>query len=239
MDKITVSLIIPAYNEETKIGHDISKAFAFYSRNKIRGEVIVSTDGVTDRTNLIVKNLRKKYKYLYLISKRKKIGKGRAIKYGVLKARGNYILFADAGYCIPYKFIPKGLSELKRFDVALGSRALKTSRILVKQPFYRKIGSIIFGYIVHGYCGIPGDIKDTQCGFKFFRRKTAQKLFKELRTDTMMFDIELILRIIKNGYSYTTFPVEWSNDRDTKFNPVSGSFRSLRELIKIKLVYRI
>lgn len=237
MKRIFVSLIIPAYNEEKKIEKDIHEAFSFFSRKKIIGEVIVSTDGVTDQTNEIVESLKNKYRYLTLISKRKKTGKGAAVKAGVRVARGQYILFADAGYCVPYSYIQTGINELKNYDIALGSRALRTSRILIKQPFYRVVGSKIFSFIVHGLCGVPNDIQDTQCGFKIFRKNAAKKLFADLKTDTMMFDIELLLRIIKNKYSYSIFPVEWSNDTDTKFNPFSGSIRCLWELIKIKTAY--
>lgn len=239
MGKIKLSLIIPAFNEEKKIAKDIREAFSYFAVIKLKGEVIVSTDGVTDRTNRIVKELQGEYKELRLIAKKEKIGKGAAIKKAVQICRGKYVMFADAGYCVPFKFIGQGLKLLKNYDTVLGSRALSTSKIIVKQPSYRIIGSKIFSLIVHNFLGIPKEIEDTQCGFKLFKRSIANSLFGELKTKEMMFDIELILRIIKNNYKFTTLAVEWSSDSDTKYNPIFGTIRSFWELHKIKTKYKL
>ncbi|MFH1900465.1 MAG: glycosyltransferase [Patescibacteria group bacterium] len=235
-----LSLIIPAYNEEKKIGKDIEEAFSFFKKAKMKAEVIVSTDGVTDGTNDIVKKLQKKYKNLYLLAYKNKIGKGAAIKKGVARAKGKYIMFADSGYCVPYSFILNGIKKIDEgFDCALASRAAKNSRIKIKQPIYRKIGSKIFGFIARNILGIPNQIKDTQCGFKIYRNEIAKKLFFDLQTLSMMFDIEIILLAKRYKYKMVSFPVEWKNDFDTKFNPLTGSITNFKDLYKIKLKYRL
>lgn len=237
---IDISIIIPAYNEEKKIKNDIEEAQSFLKSSKLKGEIIVSTDGITDKTNIIVSLLRKKYQNLALLSERNKIGKGAAIKKGVAAASGEIIMFADAGLCVPYNNAVKGLVLLKKgYDCAMGSRAEKGSKILKKQPLYRYIGSNIFKWIIHTLLHIPHDIKDTQCGFKLYKKTTAKKIFQDLQTEAMMFDIEVILRLVKNKSKIATFPVEWKNDEDTKFDPLTGSFKNIKELFLIKIIYRL
>lgn len=235
MKNYYLSIIIPAYNEEKKIEKDIREAFNYFRKREILGEVIVSTDGVTDNTNKIVNNLKKEFPNLSLLSKKEKIGKGAAIKRGVLAARGKYIMFSDAGLCVPFKFIDVGIKMLEDgYDLALGSRTDKSTIIKRKQPFYRILGSRIFSLLVEYVLGVPSHIKDTQCGFKIYKVNIAKRLFKDLETPTMMFDLEHILRAKKYKYKIATFPVEWSNDPDTKFNPIGGSFKILQELYDIK-----
>ncbi len=235
-----LSLIIPAYNEEKKIERDIRKAFDFFKKEKISGEVIVSTDGVTDNTNRIVNKLKEEFSHLELIAKKEKIGKGASIKKGVEIARGKYIMFADAGLCVPFKFINIGITKLNEgYDLALGNRADKRTIIKNYQPFYRKIGSRAFGLLVKYVLGVPGHIEDTQCGFKLYQHEVAKDLFKNLKTTGMMFDLEHILRAKKNNFKVATFPVEWINDLDTKFNPLSGSLQILKEIYYIKFKLRL
>ncbi len=239
MKNYYLSIIIPAFNEEKKIERDIQEAFNYFRKKKILGEVIVSTDGVTDNTNKIVLNLKKKIPNLILLDKKEKIGKGAAIKRGVLKAKGKYIMFADAGLCVPFKFIDDGIKLLQDCDLALASRADELAVIRNRQPLYRKAGSRIFSLIVKYILGVPSYIKDTQCGFKIYRREVAKKLFNHLSTKTMMFDLEHILRAKKYRYKIGVFPVEWSNDPDTKFNPISGTVRCLTEIYNIKFKLKL
>ncbi len=240
MYKLNLSIVIPAYNEEKKIEKDVREAFGYLRTRKMKGEVIVSTDGVTDRTNEIVKNLQKRFKNLHLIAYKSKIGKGMAIKKAIMMARGKYIMFADAGYCVPFSYIDDGIKKIDEgYDCALASRAFKTSKIRVKQPIYRQLGSKLFGFIVRNIIGVPRNIRDTQCGFKIYKHHAAKKLFKRLKTKSFMADIEIILRAKKSNYKMAQFPVEWINDSDTKFNPITGSFINMRDLFKIKLKYKL
>lgn len=240
MKNYYLSIIIPAYNEEKKIKKDIVEVFKYLKRNKIFGEVIVSTDGVTDNTNNIVLNLKKNYSNLTLLAKKEKIGKGAAIKMGVQKAKGKYIMFADAGYCVPFRFINVGIKKLEEgCDLALANREDKSSVLKNNQPLYRKIGSKVFGFLVKRFLGVPSYIKDTQCGFKFYKHDVAKKLFKDLKTKDMMFDLEHILKAKKYNFKIAIFPVEWSNDIDTKFNPISGSLDIFKAIYNIKFKLRL
>ena len=160
-------------------------------------------------------------------------GKGYAIKTGVLQAQGKYILFADAGGCVPYEDIEEGLQLLEQgYDLSFGSRALADSKVLVRQPFYRRLGSKGFAFVVRYILGIK-DVRDTQCGFKLFRQDVARKLFDIQRTDGFMFDVEIVLNAKQHGYRLKEFPVRWSSDPDSRFKPIQGTIRQTIQILRI------
>jgi len=236
-----LSIVITCYNEEAKIGRDIEAVNDFISKIKKPIELIIVDDRSHDNTIKIVKEKQKKYPWVKLLSVKGEIhGKGIGLKIGIMAAKGKYIMFADAGLCVPYKYARDGINKLKEgYDCALASRASKKSTITKKQPLYRQIGSKLFGFIVRNLLGIPRSIKDTQCGFKIYKNEVAKKLFRELKTNGFMFDSEIILRAKKAKYKMATFPVEWKNDDDTKFRPLSGSLVILKDLLKMKLKYHL
>ncbi len=238
---ITVSIVITTYNEESKIGQDIEAIKEFIDEFKKPVELIITYDRSTDRTVEIIKTKQKKYPWVKLIHiKGKVFGKGIGLKTGIEAAIGKYIMFTDAGLCVPYKYTIDGINKLKDgYDCALATRASKKSSITKKQPLYRQIGSRIFSLIIRNLLGIPRNIKDTQCGFKIYKNEVAKKLFGELQTNGFMFDTEIILRAKKAKYKMATFPVEWKSDDDTKFKPISGSLTIIKDLINMKLRYNL
>jgi dolichyl-phosphate beta-glucosyltransferase len=232
--RVYLSVVIPAYNEESKIEKDLSVLYAYLSKQKFEYEVIVVDDGSRDRTFETVRSLEKKYKNLNAVGYERNRGKGCAVRTGVLRTKGEYVLFADAGSCVPYENLETGLRLLRgRYGVALGSRGLAESRILVQQPKYRQLGSKAFGFIVRLAMGVH-PIRDTQCGFKLFKGEAARSIFHRNRTEGFMFDTETILNAKKMGYKIVEFPVAWKNDPDTRFDPVRGSVRNMKELFWIK-----
>lgn len=232
---IFLSIIIPAYNEQNKIEQDLAILYEYLLKQNYEYEVIVVNDGSEDGTYEVVKSLYSKYRNLNCINYEINKGKGYAVKSGVLKAGGKYILFADAGTCVPYKEVEKGLNLLEDgYDVAIGSRALSESQIVKKQPTYRRIGSRIFGSFMRALMGI-WKVHDTQCGFKMFKREAAYLIFNKNKIDGFMFDIETILNVKKLGLKLAEFPIAWENDPDTRFDPVWGSIKNFKELLKIKL----
>jgi len=162
-------------------------------------------------------------------------GKGHAIAQGVMQARCTAVMFADAGLCVPYEIATLGLSmlELDMCDVAHGSRRMRGS-VLRAQPLYRRLGSLAYKGVVHAAMGVPRYISDTQCGFKIYRRDVARELYGDLLTDGFMFDVEIILRALRHNYRILEFPVLWSNDADTRYDPVKGTLRNLKELARIR-----
>ena len=233
--EVFLTIVIPAYNEERKIIDDLNIVYDYFEKQNYVFEVIVVDDGSADNTYKVLCLNKSDFDNLKVISYEKNKGKGYAVKVGVLEAKSKFILFADAGTCVPYEDSEKGLNLLLQdsCEIAIGSRAHGDARILLEQPRYRRMGSMAFGVIARWLMNV-NPIKDTQCGFKLFKYKVAQDLFSKQKTDGFMFDIEMILNAKKQNYRIEEFPVEWSNDPDTRFNPISGSFRNMLELFKIR-----
>lgn len=233
-----LSIVIPAFNEEKKISLDIETVYNYFSENLISGELVIVDDGSTDKTKSVAEGFKEKYKTLKVISYGGNKGKGYALKTGILEASGKYILFADSGVCVPYKCSKLGIKLLEEgFDIALGSRRTKdnSAKIVVNQPLYRRVGSKIFYFLIKILNLIPEGILDTQCGFKLFKKDIAHKIYSECKIKGFMIDLEMLRRAHKQKFKIAAFPVEWSNDSDTRYKPLSGSIQNVLQIIKIIL----
>lgn len=239
MEQIFLSVVIPAYNESRKIAADLDQAESYLRAQSYAYEIIVVDDGSTDGTADVVQEISTRNSRIRVIRQPHNRGKGAAVRAGMQAARGEFALFADAGTCVPYTNVGRGLDILKNgADMAYGSRAVLQAHIRRRQPLYRRLGSRAFHHIVFHCLGLT-DISDTQCGFKLFKRRAYLDIFNNLVTDGFMFDSETFLYAIWRGYSVREFPVEWSNDPDTRFKPFGGSIRNFRELMAIKRRIRL
>ena len=225
-----LSVVIPCFNEARKIEADIRAAFDYFSAQPYSFELVLVDDGSSDETPAILEKTAGARAICY----RPNRGKGHAVRTGMLKATGERRLFADAGLCVPFSEIEKGLALLDAgADVAIGSRKLAESQVVEKQAGYRQIGSSVFGFLVRNWMGLR--YSDTQCGFKLFTAQAAERLFSAARIDGFMFDAETLINARKFGLTVREFPVEWRADPDSRYKPFSGSFRNLLELARIQL----
>ncbi|MBC5809806.1 MAG: glycosyltransferase [Candidatus Eremiobacteraeota bacterium] len=233
---LDLSIVIPAFKEGAKIERDVLEAAAFLERQQISGEIIVVDDGSPDDTAERAARLRETVPSLRVLTYKRNRGKGHAVRMGVAHAAGRIVMFADAGLCVPFDIARIGISmlEMDMCDIAHGSRRMRGS-VVVRQSAYRRIGSKLYKFFIHTFMGIPLYISDTQCGFKLYRREVAQRLFGAAFTDGFMFDIEVILRALHAKDRILEFPVLWSNDPDTRYDPVKGTIRNLVELVKVRL----
>jgi len=230
-----LSIVIPAYKESAKIERDVRAAAAFLKKTALAGEIIVVDDGSPDDTAERAAALRAAYPNLLVLGYDDNRGKGYAVRYGIMRARGRIVMFADTGLCVPYDIASIGISmlEMDMCDVAHGSRAMRGS-VVVAQPLVRRFGSRVFKFLIHAFMGIPRYVSDTQCGFKLYRREVAHELFAPAFTDGFMFDVEIVVRILRTKHRLLEFPVLWSNDSDSRFSPRRGSFKLVRELATIR-----
>ncbi|MBI1861091.1 MAG: glycosyltransferase [Deltaproteobacteria bacterium] len=230
-----LSLIIPAFNEAKKITHDLEAARDFLS-SKPQSEVIVVDDGSRDATRAIVEEwvINASMQHTFrLLSYGGNRGKGYAIRYGVKNSSGSYVAFVDSGLCVPLSYLDHGFEKIgSGFDFAIASRRLPGAQVKREQPTYRKVGSVVFWYLMKGAMGI--EVSDTQCGFKVYKGDVARDLFSHLKTDGFMFDIEALRLAKKLGYRGTEFAVAWSSDHDSRYHPVAGTWRNFRELAAMR-----
>ncbi len=237
---ITLSIVIPTFDEEKKILRDIEEACLFLSLYKLNGEIIVVDDGSTDRTAriagevVIPKDVKRT-----VIRNDKHRGKGAAVRTGILASKGEYLLFADAGLTIPFGNALRGLQQLQdnKCEISHGSRRLPGSVILKDQDWDRKITSRLFRVASRIFFRVPKYLTDTQCGFKLYRGDVARTLFAECMTEGFMFDIEIILRALQHEYRILEFPVEWTCDRDSRIGIRTSTVQVIKEMILIRHIF--
>jgi dolichyl-phosphate beta-glucosyltransferase len=225
-----VSIVIPVWNESKKIESDLDAAIHFFEIHNLEGEVILSDDGSTDDTLEVIRSFLSEKMLPVRIIKNDHLGKGHAVRSGILQAKGDIILFIDSGNCIPYSDVWNGIQLIRRGDceIAQASRFLPGSRILIPKGWIRKTLSFLFRKLVHRYMKIPGHLTDTQCGLKIYKKDLGQSLYQLCFTRGFMFDIEIILRAIHENILICEFPVRWSSDQDTRLY----LFRSIPEIWK-------
>jgi dolichyl-phosphate beta-glucosyltransferase len=232
-----LSVVIPAFEESEKIARDIEAAAEFLAGNNLEGEIIIVDDGSEDNTSEVAKAVKTPPTVkLKIILYGPHHGKGYAVCRGIKETDGEYVLFADSGLCVPYENTLRGLELIKKgdCDIAHGSRKLRGCHIGKAQSLYRRICSKLFHWLVVLYMKIPSELSDTQCGFKIYRGDISRKLYSEALTDGFAFDIEIILRALKEGYRIKEFPLDWTCDSDSRLSPSRSLWRILSELITIK-----
>lgn len=236
MSNTRLSIVVPVYNEAAKIKQDLYSIFQFFESQNYSFEVIVVNDGSTDRTLEEIESFKKENgKLIEVISYAENQGKGFAVKSGMLQARGEIFLLADAGSCVPYHNLEEGFKILAEgYDLAWGARNMKDSVIVVQASYYRRILGNLFRFFIRSLMGLNG-LTDTQCGFKLFTHAAAKKLFKNQKINGFSFDVELAVLAKKFGLSLKQFPVHWKNDPDSRVRVGKQLFTILKELFIIFL----
>ncbi len=232
-----LSIVIPAYNEEGRIGSTLEKIHDFLKIKDYISEVIVVDDGSSDKTvQTVLKSALYGEGRLRLIKNEVNRGKGYSVKKGIINSMGGYILFSDADLSTPigevdklFEFIDKG------YDIVIGSRALAGSDVKVHQPWYRETMGKIFNFFVKSI--LMKGINDTQCGFKLFKLSLAKDIVSHMKTDGFSFDVEMLYLAIKNKYNIKEVPVIWLNSPKSKVNLIFDSTRMFFDLIRIKLIH--
>jgi glycosyltransferase involved in cell wall biosynthesis len=221
------SLVIPAYNEEIRIGKLLGSLSGF------GGEVIVVCDG-TDRTSDIVDRFGSTHPDLRIRCLRfpERLGKGGGIREGFLASRLPLVGFMDADGSTPLDEMVGLFQKLGETDCAIGSRWVMGADVPVRQGFLRRVESRTFNGIIRLLFGLP--FRDTQCGAKAFRREAVDAVLPETRSRGFEFDLELLWRLRKKGFSIGEYPIRWENQADSR---VRGSdiLKMLAGLVSIRL----
>ncbi len=225
----SLSIIIPAYNEENRILTTLNKIHAYLANKKYDYEIIVVDDGSKDRTVELVKQ----QKYARVLQNPQNKGKGYSVKYGMLAAKKEWVLFTDADLSTPIEELDKLKQYTNDYEVIIGSRGLAQSQVRVHQPLYRELPGKIFGSLVRIIC-LKG-IQDSQCGFKLFSQKATKQIFSRQTINRFGFDVEVLHLARKYGYPIKEVPVIWINSRSTKLNLFTDSISMFKDILKVRL----
>ena len=188
-----LSIIIPTYNEEYRLGITLDTIVHFLQQKHYSFEILIIDDGSTDKTMEVATKKAATYKdcHIRFVKQTKNHGKGYVIKEGMLAAQGDCILFTDADLSTPITELDIMLPHLEtQWDIVIGSRALNRKLVKKKQPWYRDFIGRLFNIAVQTLY-LPG-IKDSQCGFKLFKRDAAKAIFSKLRIQSFIFDVEAL-----------------------------------------------
>lgn len=234
-----ISIVVPTYNEEKRIGKTIERIFQFFKKISDNFEIIVSDDGSQDKTCKIVKNLKSKYKDLILLEN-KHLGKGMTVKAGMAEARGELVLFTDADLATPIEEFSKLKKEFaKGADVVVGSRGLKREGA----PIIRYVLSWGFNFLVRVLLGL--NFSDTNCGFKAFRKQALEKILPKLKLYSATyeisgsrvsasFDLELLYVAKKLKLKIREVKVLWYHKASKAVRPVVESLLTFIDIFKIR-----
>lgn len=235
MDR-TLSIIIPAYNEESRLGASLQKVAAYVSDACPEAEVIVVDDGSKDRTAEIAREALAEHPAVdsHVIRYEQNRGKGFAVRTGFEAAKGAVALFSDADLSTPISELPKLADPIfnDEYDVTIGSRALDRSLIGAHQPWRREQGGKVFNLLVRKLTGLP--FWDTQCGFKAFRMDKFRPLLEKMTIDRFGFDVEFLYAAYHNGLRLKEIPVRWDHCEGTKVSIFRDSVRMFTEVREIR-----
>lgn len=226
-----LSIIIPAYNEETRLPLTLPKVAEFVEAQSYQAEVLVVDDGSIDRTAEIVTEFATQHPTVRLV-RAEHGGKGHAVKIGMLQAQGEYAFLCDADLAMPIteltKFLPP---QLDSYQVAIGSREAKGA-VRYHEPAYRHIMGRVFNWLVK-IMAVPG-FEDTQCGFKCFHRSVRQDLFSHQTIAGFGFDVEVLYIAQKRGYRIFEVPIHWYYQTESKVHPVRDTIRMVQDMLTVR-----
>jgi dolichyl-phosphate beta-glucosyltransferase len=235
-----LSVAITALNEGQRLPGSLDTLLPYLESLGRPYEVVINDDGSTDDTAAVVERYVARYPgRVRLVRSPGNQGKGAGVRRAVLASRGRYILFSDADFSTPIEELPRLLEQLEAgCDVAIGSRVQPDgSDMRVSQPIYRRL----FGMLFHRLRDplVVRGIKDTQNGFKAFRREAAHALFRDTTLASIMFDVEVLYLAQRRGYKIAEVPVQWTNAGGSRMRVTAGhAARVFYDLLRIPWIHR-
>jgi dolichyl-phosphate beta-glucosyltransferase len=228
-----LSIVVPAYNEESRIAASLDAMVRYFDGQSYSYEILVVDDGSTDATRQVVRTATLPDHVLVLHYDGNK-GKGYAVRYGMMRASGAFVLFSDADLATPIEEVEHLFRAIEAgADVAIGSRDVPGSQLVRRQSLFREFGGKLFNRCVQ-LIAVPG-IKDTQCGFKLFTAVAAHNIFARCQIDNFSFDVEALYLARLLRYRIAEVPVRWAHQEGSKVRFLRDATRMLKTLVRIRL----
>ncbi|HCM74723.1 MAG TPA: glycosyltransferase family 2 protein [Fimbriimonadaceae bacterium] len=237
MPRPHLAIIIPAYNEQERLGPTLARIAEYARTLDFDTEIWVVNDGSADDTAKLVKCVAESEPLVHLLDCEQNQGKGAAVRRGMLEIDAEWLLMSDADLATPIEELDKLWPLVgEATPIAIGSRPLKESELEVRQPWYREMMGRAFNLAVRTL-GIKG-IADTQCGFKLYRQDVARDIFSRSKIDGFGFDFEVLMIARDLGYNIAEVPIRWQHKEGSKVNLLRDGVRMLRELMLLRLAGR-
>ena len=225
-----LSIVIPAYNEESRLPNTLEQINAFIERQTYTAEVLVVENGSQDRTFAVAQAFAGEHPRVTVLQEGQR-GKGLAVRRGILQARGEYRFMCDADLSMPVdeinRFLPPALPGA---DIVIGSREAPGA-VRYNEPQYRHLGGRAVNTMIR-LLALPG-LNDTQCGFKCFRAPVAEALFRLQTLTGWAFDVELLYLARQRGYSIVELPIHWYFNPESKLNVFQDAIKMGMDILTI------
>lgn len=235
MSRPHLAVIIPAYNEESRLRPTLERINEYLSRQTYTWVVAVIDDGSTDSTARIADLFAGDHPEFAVIKLESNQGKGAAVRTGMLALDATMLLFSDADLATPIEELEKLLPEIGRgADIAIGSRPLRESNLEIRQPLYREWLGRLFNKAVR-LLAVRG-IADTQCGFKVFTHAAARDVFSRCKLQKFGFDFEALMIARDLGLRIAEVPIRWRHQEGSKVRLLRDGTRMLADLVRLRLM---
>lgn len=231
---VHLAVIIPAYNEEQRLDGTLNRIEEYLAAQPYDSNVLIIDDGSTDRTRAIAQEFAANNPRMRTIGYQPNRGKGYAVRTGMLAAEADWLLLCDADLAAPIEEVEKLFAA--NAPVAIGSRALAKSELEVHQPWWRETAGKLFNRAVQ-LLAVKG-IRDSQCGFKLFRRDAAKRIFAICKIDGYGYDFEALMAARELGYAIAEVPIRWSHQEGSKVRLLRDGFKMLWDLLSLRLSFR-
>lgn len=228
--EIKITVLIPAYNEESRIAGTLDLLNAYFGKQDYRAEILVVSDGSEDKT---VEVIESGYPDVRVHEYPDNRGKGYATRVGGSMCHGEFVLVYDADGSTPIEDVEKLWPKFgEGFDFVIGSRAMPESDVQIRQPLYRQTMGRIYNVLLR-ILGLT-TFKDTQCGFKGVRASCIDPVFSRMRSDGFGADCEMLFIAAKLGYKIDEIPIRWLNSLDTRVHAIFDSLDMIREVVIVR-----
>lgn len=232
VDAPLLSIIIPAYNEESRLPATLEEITGFLQKQAYSYEVLIIENGSSDRTLEIAQAFAQRFSFVYAYHETER-GKGLAVRAGMLKASGQYRFICDADLSMPISEVNRFIPPLNaHHGVVIASREAPGA-VRHNEPHYRHVTGRLFNWVVH-ILALPG-LNDTQCGFKCFYAPVAEEIFPLQTIGGWTFDVEVLYIARRRGYTVSELPIHWYYNAESKVNILKDLRHVVGDLLTIRM----